>query len=83
MGIAPFLDNFDFEKGTHELQMELEFEGIEIGAVNAFIVDSSLREKRLGVIPADEKIPSKYVFRTINPENEKFFILVFEILKIS
>lgn len=78
-----FLDNFDFEKGTHELQMELEFEGIEIGAVNAFIVDSSLRERRLGVIPADEKVPSKYVFRTINPENEKFFILVFEILKIS
>ncbi len=76
-----YLDNFDFEKGTRELQMDLEFEGLEIGSVNAFMVDSSLREKRLGVVPADEKNSSKFVFRRFNPENEKFFVLIFEILK--
>lgn len=77
-----FLDNFDFEFGVRELQIELEFDGLKIGAVNAFAVDSSLREQRLGAISADRAIPSKFVFRSINPEKDKYYILVFDILEI-
>lgn len=78
-----FLDNFDYEKGTHELQMNLEFQGINVGTVNAFVVDSSLREQRLGSILSDDRLLSKFVFNKTEPENDKYYILAFDFLRNS
>jgi len=74
-----FLDNFDYLKGTHELQIELEFRGLEVSGVRAFAVDSFLREQRLGAVIAEDENSSRFVFRRINPENERYFVLVFDI----
>lgn len=78
-----FIDNFDFANGTHEIQIDLEFEGLEIGAVNAFAVDSFLREQRLGAVLPDDAVPARFSFRRKNPESDKYFVLVFEILKTT
>ena len=76
-----FLDNFDFEDGTDEIQIALEFDGVAVGSVNAFSLDNYSRQQRLGAVPPDVTNPSIFKFKRSNPENERYFILVFDIVK--